>query len=1195
METLSGLTPALSRRLQKQLLAQLPPAAARTLRRTLSMQNTGSTRDRQKYTRSHSASKSLTNDDPATDISRLENSTTDSLKTDVTDSTSVDNNKLKVSNDLEPAQQTTSIQKEVTKTEDDEAYLVQESVPQFSTLPRPKRQSSLSRESTPPITTNTDAGYDFSHKFSLPTNKDTTNSRGSSIRSTPDRPLLSKYLTPERTTSLDESYSSDSGSLLSEPSYIAAYGTPTIAGLSGLGMRRHSMRLTTDTPKKRISRFLRPDFFEAPHDESVYVKHKKEKELETQKVLREIREKKNKTLDTSFSSRNAVELQESKDDNGSARKCLSPIGIITSKERSRSNTPFFPILDNIKELDNNQIKDIKGDKENIVRNTDESVMSMSKESKLIRPKSYPVKADSTLNDVEEEVNHSANKECESNLYNDSKLLRPKSYPASSPSPEKVYISRKKAESSKTQSTSLDNENNTDVEVSFSVSLPKKTNANETKTTDTCKKDVEHADESSNNFNNVVNNDTVLVLKKYQVMNNTQGISKDEKLQSVSNVDTPLNGNVTKLSNKVELNNKVDQQFQSVAEDETKQTKKVVKKEDTNIKKTNSETDANEKKPTIKKKIIRKVSSKSKTDNNENQEKNEKSTTEKKKIIKKPKEKVEENSKSSKENVIKKKSMLQSIGHKLEKLASTKSSSFDKASEVNLSDCTTKKSSKLSRNQREQSVPIQSEQPNESNVIKRAVTLTDVAALEGHQNSVPTKTTVSKVLGLFRKSDSKEKSKLESPKSSEINIEPKIKDISNDTTLENIDSDKPKRPTSLLLNGLGRKNKYTRTTSDSVSVLSMPNTTSDANTKKEESKNFRNSLKLDFSRLPRVKKIVPTNPVIEPQIMDTTCFTDNDREREKSIEQVEADRDRLNPIESIENRIRSRSRSKSDNSNPEISQERNSEDRDVGNSVSTNDNAGHQPLRNHEPTTPEREDIVERIRRKSFYTRFNEKRQRRKSNLVGPGAAEYDPLARLHSQSDPKYDTSPTSPVGYDLSPGYSSAVSDLSPSTERYRPLMTDLPVASRNSLRFDNFGLHDKVNSYRSLDRNDFRKYPSSRSYLDYDTPTSTYGHHRYNRTLSLLDSSDGADESLSHLREPQKYNRTLSMYAAPGSYATYRPKRVRNSAIILKESEKEPSPENILDKIRQKKISISVTRKPDPDKESQIRCVFLYIFFHT
>ncbi|CAG9115447.1 unnamed protein product [Plutella xylostella] len=1054
LEALSGLTPALSRRLQTQLLAHLPPAAARRLRRALSLQ----------------------------------------------------------------------------------PVRAPPPPPAVCTLPR---RRAASREVTP--TADQDK----------PT-KESSQSRGSSIRSTPDRSLLSKYLTPERTFSLDESYSSDNGSILSEPSYIAAYGAPSGPGLAS---RRHSMRASntstsTEQPKKRISRFLRPDFFDTPPDESQYARLKKEKELETQKILKEIREKKNKTLNTppptGSSSVDSSESPTPKDDGGYARKNLNSNNLLTAKERSRSNTPFFPILDKIKEttLDTRNIETNSVDKYNESKrktSVDESSTN-NKESKLSRPKSYPVKNIDSPERTQKETseNDTLRKENKdkSSVQKDSKIARPKSYPTSSPSPEKVYISRVKKEEITSNDVKCEKaevvkpsitRRDSDVEVSFNISLPKKPKPVPQKahSVEIC--------ESNNQTNEV------LVLKKYQVVGNN--VDNTEKQIDVKEKEE-MQGNGTVMTNggpKLDV-------AKSNYEDEAKV--KVMnhdsKKEEVKLKSTDSE--SSEKK-VVKKKVVKKVSSKSKTDATSSQESDAKPTVEKKKVTKKIKEKGSEDAKTT--TATKKKSVLQSIGQKLEKLTSNKSSSPDKEKVIDSKEAAAadgkKLNGKVSRSQREQSEPTHAEPTTESTLIKRAVTLTDVAALDSPV-TVPNKTTVSKVLGLFKKFEPKEKvPKVLVDKHPTENLD----SIESNNVSDCEGSDKPKRPTSLLLNGLGRKNKYGRTSSDSVPALA--NDDPDL-VKKDSTK--RNSLKLDFSRLPRVKKIVPTNPVIEPQIVYSI---DNTEAKDAEKNGIARDADHI----VAEPRARSRSRSRSTYSDSKTDLGSNSKVSHIP--TSPTEFQPHLPYRELEPTTPEREDVEERIRRKSFYSRFNEKKQRRKSTLVGPGAAEYDPVARLHDPA-PR-DLSPLSPV-------------DISPAADhRYRSFISELPVSPRNALRFDHYGLSDKVDNYRSLDRHELRKYP--RSYLDYDQPAS-YGAHRYARTMSLLDSDPTEDHSLT-LRDPHKYNRTISMYS-PGNYATYRPNRTtRNSAIILKESEKEPSPENILEKIKNRKtISISVTRKKTPENET-------------
>ncbi|XP_063821207.1 microtubule-associated protein futsch [Ostrinia nubilalis] len=1107
MRALSGLTPALSRRLQRQLLAHLPPRAATRLRRTLSLR------------------------DPAADPAdpAADPATSDPAPADPPPSAP----------DRPPG-----AERSVSLDLDTESSLAQ-----FCTLPRLRRRSSASREKSPP-------------GEAAPPPREPPEPRS--------RPLLSKYLTPERALSLDDSSHSSEGSVPSEP-------------------RRHSMRLAGEPARRRVSRFLRSDFFDAPPDENALARRRKEKELETQKILREIREKRNRSLEAA-----GVASPTEADD--PARKCLSPVSLLGGKERSRSNTPFFPILDNIKETAADTSPAATRERRAAAERPRSRVEdSLGRESRLTRPRSYPVK---NLDAADEPgltpAESNEENECQDkSLQRESKLIRPKSYPASSPSPEKVYISRTLSKRDEPRAAADEESRKeagehvkgdgaraagdaggaADVEVSFSITLPKKKPEKISKldSLEICEPSPQTV-ETAKVDGDKSTSDT-LVVRKYQIINSADD-KPDQKIEN----GIVSNGGSKDIIDKANLN---------ADEAKTKQKATTNAKKDEVKAKTDGE--AGEKKGTIKKKIIRKVSSKSKTELGSSQDAGEgKAPTEKKKVTKKVKEKPAEDG-TKPGTVTKKKSVLQSIGHKLEKFTSTKSSSPEKGADSGAAASKSTDNSKVSRTQREQSVPVTADPPTESNLIKRAVTLTDVAALET-QPANNTKTTVSKVLGLFKKFEPKEKpskppietslsENLEKEKIEINNLASSKPDIVAELISESAEKDKPRRPTSLLLNGLSRKNKYGRTASDSVSAA-YTETDDPPVLKKDEPKNLRNTLKLDFSRLPRVKKIVPTNPVIEPHVMNLTS-EDKDAEKKSVCEKNGTISDGISNIENEDAQSRSRSRSRSTVSNSELKSDLSAEGKPSDKySVSPSETTAHHPLRNRESTTPEKEDIVDRIRRKSFYSRFNEKKQRRKSSLVGPGAAEYDPLARIHSPpAEPKLDASPTSPGIHDLSPGYSVA-SDLSPSTERYRTLLTDLSISNRNNIRYDNHGLNDKIDTYRSLDRNDFRKYPGSRSYLDYDQPTS-YGTHRYSRTKSLLD--DGPDEpSLGQIRDPLKYSRTLSMYS-PGSYATYRPKRTtRNSAIILKESEKEPSPENILEKIRQrKKISISVTRKPDPEKD--------------
>lgn len=141
---------------------------------------------------------------------------------------------------------------------------------------------------------------------------------------------------------------------------------------------------------KRVSRFLRPDFYETPKEENVYLKEKKEREMETQKVLKEIRDKRIK---------NRINLR---------------------RERSRSRdrqaeTETDAILKNVSDNIKNLESSVKGVHSYVnlplhnyvnvpavkVEESSEpeaiptyvnvpAVVKKERVSKLVRPKSYPV-------------------------------------------------------------------------------------------------------------------------------------------------------------------------------------------------------------------------------------------------------------------------------------------------------------------------------------------------------------------------------------------------------------------------------------------------------------------------------------------------------------------------------------------------------------------------------------------------------------------------------------------------------------------------------------------------------------------------------------------------------------------------------------------------------------------------------------
>ncbi|KAJ8912911.1 hypothetical protein NQ315_017241, partial [Exocentrus adspersus] len=83
-------------------------------------------------------------------------------------------------------------------------------------------------------------------------------------------------------------YSSDSSYSRYSPS--KSYDSTSSFVPSSTDSNKTDVKKPSSSPR-RASRFLRPNFYDTPKEENVYFKEKKEREMETQKVLKEIRDK----------------------------------------------------------------------------------------------------------------------------------------------------------------------------------------------------------------------------------------------------------------------------------------------------------------------------------------------------------------------------------------------------------------------------------------------------------------------------------------------------------------------------------------------------------------------------------------------------------------------------------------------------------------------------------------------------------------------------------------------------------------------------------------------------------------------------------------------------------------------------------------------------------------------------------------
>lgn len=178
---------------------------------------------------------------------------------------------------------------------------------------------------------------------------------------------------------------------------------------------------------------MRPDFYDAPKEENVYLKEKKEREMETQKVLKEIRDKRiknriNLRRERSASRENrgnSIETSSILNDLNANREISVSDSQNANSQMSVVNTPSLSssrdtdailqnVSDNIKKLESN-VKEIH-DYVNVkasepiasiepaepikpihdyvnVKGTDPTpLIKKERISKLVRPKSYPTES-----------------------------------------------------------------------------------------------------------------------------------------------------------------------------------------------------------------------------------------------------------------------------------------------------------------------------------------------------------------------------------------------------------------------------------------------------------------------------------------------------------------------------------------------------------------------------------------------------------------------------------------------------------------------------------------------------------------------------------------------------------------------------------------------------------------------------------
>lgn len=362
---LSYLTPGLSRRLQKQLLAQLAPSEVRKLQRTLSSRTSEEERRQPRVMRQLSE--------------RTPSALSERLCSETTDSASNESN-LKNPRSFLPVKR-------------DEYRPSYEFNVRSSSIGAEPRSDSKFLSRKPKITKSLSVREPRSYSVSR-----------SDLQS-PD-------------SSISESLESSS-KCISDSSASRAYSKYSDSSFSRYSPSRYdSNQLLACDPAetkkpntKRVSRFLRPDFFDAPKEESTYLKEKKEREMETQKVLKEIRDKRRSRLRHERSQSREKQLEKDDSEKDFYRKKED---IVKEADKLLTN-----VCNSIKTLENNMkssglhdyvnmpvhsadksTSEIKSSSESSakvlhdyvnVKGKDADCGSIKKEkvSRIARPKSYP--------------------------------------------------------------------------------------------------------------------------------------------------------------------------------------------------------------------------------------------------------------------------------------------------------------------------------------------------------------------------------------------------------------------------------------------------------------------------------------------------------------------------------------------------------------------------------------------------------------------------------------------------------------------------------------------------------------------------------------------------------------------------------------------------------------------------------------
>jgi serine/arginine repetitive matrix protein 2 len=380
LETLSTITPSLSKRLQEQLLAQLPPNQARKLSRTLSMQSSEPQVSKE-FLRSHSTGGDVNDKRGSTEYSydRDENRYTSGSVTPT--------------NENEP----------LCKFEKD--FYNRSNRPSEERSYRAGSHSGINCSASPP-------------------------------------PLPPCYYETRCLSPIKDGQNPRNG-------YVSPSPLP-----NDVAARRKSLN-------RRISKFLRPDFYDVPISDpgsNVLEREKFNRECETQKILREIRDKsRERSVDRHLVKKNNDEIQRhigrhrsmsrSKEMTNNENINLQPIKDKILDELNNLSVlqiDALPVTEEATSKPTAQLKEkvkkvkTKQPKPEVTANDNLDILPKptKKESKLQRPKSYPIKTTENLSLVSS-TTEEVKKDIEQLVSNNTtKVTRPKSFPHSKITPPK---------------------------------------------------------------------------------------------------------------------------------------------------------------------------------------------------------------------------------------------------------------------------------------------------------------------------------------------------------------------------------------------------------------------------------------------------------------------------------------------------------------------------------------------------------------------------------------------------------------------------------------------------------------------------------------------------------------------------------------------------------------------------------------